>query len=120
MVLSARPRFQNTDAESSQKLCDDVKALADEVAEKFPSIQTELQGSFAEQSKRQKGLDDSVVQGSVLALLILLRYWIMLVPYISCLDSHSVGNLHCGRPCLRSVSFMVTSICVALSSLRFS
>ena len=72
MVLSARPRFQNTDAESSQKLCDDVKALADEVAEKFPSIQTELQGSFAEQSKRQKELDDSVVQGSVLALLILL------------------------------------------------
>ena len=72
MVLSARPRFQNTDAESSQKLCDEVKALADEVAKKFPSIQTELQGSFAEQSKRQKELDDSVVQGSVLALLILL------------------------------------------------
>ena len=72
MVLSARPRFQNTDAESSQKLCDEVKALADEVAKKFPSIQTELQGSFAEQSKRQKELDDSVVQGSLLALLILL------------------------------------------------
>ena len=46
MVLSARPRFQNTDAESSQKLCDEVKALADEVAKKFPVYPNRAPGQF--------------------------------------------------------------------------
>ena len=88
MVLSARPRFQNTDAESSQKLCDDVKALADEVAKKFPSIQTELQGSFAEQSKRQKNWMTRWFKGVCslsLSYLRVLDY--TSVPYVSCFGS---------------------------------
>lgn len=72
MVLTARPRFQNTDAASSQALCAKVQSTADALLVDFPDIETDLQGSFAEQSKRQKELDDSVVQGSLLAVLILL------------------------------------------------
>ena len=72
MVLTARPRFQNTDAESSQALCQKVEDTIALIKADFPEIETELQGSFAEQSKRQKELDASVVQGSILAFFILL------------------------------------------------
>ena len=73
MVLTARPTFSNTDAEASQELCTKVESIAQRLLDKgYPGLRIELQGSFAEQSKRQKELDDSVVRGSVLALCILL------------------------------------------------
>lgn len=124
MVLSARPRFQNTDAESSQRLCDEVDAFAKEIARDFPGIITELQGSFAEQSKRQKELDDSVVQGSLVALLILLGsigfyfrslrvvFWILIPLAISILAALAFAQILYGY--LNLVSAFIVAILLGI------
>lgn len=73
MVVIARPRFPNTDIERSRVLYENLTSLIGRLkAQEFDSSFTvTLQGSFAEQSRRQSELDASIVKGSFLAFFIL-------------------------------------------------
>ena len=72
-VLIARPVFPNTDVERSRALYAKLESTIQREMEKAKAgdLKITIQGSFAEQSRRQDELDASIVKGSLLAFIIL-------------------------------------------------
>ena len=72
-ILIARPVFPNTDVARSRALYTKLETQISEELERAgsPELKISIQGSFAEQSRRQDELDASIVKGSLLAFIIL-------------------------------------------------